>query len=224
MLESSAMGIAMQIGLTGDVGSGKSSVRRWLEARGASSLDLDRVAGALLDRSPQRDAVLRAFGAGMLGADGRIDRPALARRVFAEPGQLERLEGILHPSVWREVEAWLAEQGGRLAVVEGIKLVETGMHRRIGALWLLACAPAERRRRLLDRGWDNAEVARRMAARTAFAPRLAVAAVVIDNSGAWSSTERQLERALERQVGEPRPPFRAGQTVAGPDSMPGVLS
>ncbi|MCB0215701.1 MAG: dephospho-CoA kinase [Caldilineae bacterium] len=218
------MGSERRIGLTGDVGSGKSSVRRWLEARGAGSLDLDRVARALLEQAPQRERVRQAFGDGVLDADGHIDRAALARRVFAEPRLLQLLEAIVHPMVEREVEAWLAAQASQLAVIEGIKLVETGMHPRFTALWLVTCAPDERRRRLLERGWDEAEVARRMAAATAFAPRLAAATAVIDNSGAWSATERQLERALARFLQRPPSLPEAEWTARRPDSAPTMLS
>ncbi len=192
-------GDRIRLGLTGDVGSGKSSLRRWLTAAGAATLDADDVAREVLERPAIARQVITRFGSGVADEGGGIDRAALARRVFDDPPALARLESIMHPPIARTVGDWLERQGAGLAVVEAVKLVESGMYLDLDRTWLVICAPSERRRRLRDRGWDDAEIQRRMRAATPLAPRLAAADAVIDNSGPWSHTERQL-RALWRQL------------------------
>jgi dephospho-CoA kinase len=199
--------VAWVIGLTGAVGVGKSSVLAWLAAAGAATLDADAVVHRLLaeDRSLIQ-AVARAFGPGLVGAAG-VDRAALAARVFRDESALAVLEELVHPAVSREVDAWLAAQpeAEGLAVIEAIKLLEGGLASRLDAVWLVTCEAARRRERLLGRGWSAGEIERRMAAGPPLAARLARADVVIDNSGAWAATERQLGLAWARAITARRP-------------------
>jgi dephospho-CoA kinase len=189
---------ATVIGLTGDVGSGKTAVRRWLEDRGAAALDADEVVHRLLDGDAAlRRAVAARFGGAVL-ADGRVDRAALARQVFGDPAALADLEAILHPPVLAAVADWLARVTRAVAVVEAVKLVEAGLDAAVGQVWLVVCARGVRRLRLVARGWSAAEAERRMAAGTALAPRLARADVVVDNGGPWPATEAQLSVAWRR--------------------------
>ncbi len=188
------------IGLTGDVGAGKTEVRRWLQGRGAAALDADLVVHRLLaEDSGVMAAVAARFGA-EVAPGGRIDRAALAGRVFQDGGALADLETMLYPSVLATVRAWVAEVTAGVAVVEAVKLVESGLDVGLGQVWLVTCARAIRRQRLVARGWSLAEAERRMAARTALAPRLARADVVVDNGGSWDATARQLAVAWRRLV------------------------
>lgn len=182
------------IGLTGDVGSGKSSVLAWMAARGAATLDADAVVHQLLAEEPALiSAVAERFGAGLRGDRG-IDRAALARIVFARAEDLRDLEAILHPAVAERVAAWLAARHAPVAVVEAVKLVESGLHRAFDRLWLVVCDARVRRERLAGpRGWSPEAIEARLAAAPPLAPRLALADRVIDNSGGRRATERQLE-------------------------------
>lgn len=183
------------VGLTGDVGGGKSTVRAWLADRGAAVLDADEVVHRLLARD---DAVIAAvagrFGAGMVGPPG-VDRPALAAVVFADPGALAALEALLHPAVLAAVRAWLAAARADVAVVEAVKLVEGGLANEVDRVWLVTCTAAERALRLRGRGWSAEQIARRLAAAPPPGPRLARADVVLDNSGPWVATQAQLRAA-----------------------------
>ncbi len=191
------MSIRLALGLTGDVGAGKSRVLAWLVGRGASGLDADGLVHQLLR---QDAAVIRAvrarFGEGVLGQDG-INRDRLAAIVFEDPEALADLERIVHPAVIDRVRQWLSEQAAPVAVIEAAKLIESGFHRELDRVWLVTCPAHIRRQRLLERGWLSAEVARRMAASPPLAPRLAAADLVIDNGGPWTDTERQLEAAWQ---------------------------
>jgi len=187
----------MLIGLTGDVGAGKSTVAAWLGGRGAAVCDADRlVHGLLAGQGPIVDAVAAAFGPAVRGDNG-IDRAALARAAFADAEALRRLEQIVHPAVIAAVEAWLADQEGGIAVIEAVRLVESGMAPRCDAVWLVIADRAVRRARVAGRGWSPSEIGRRMAAATPLDQRLAASDVVIDNSGPWLATLAQLERAWQ---------------------------
>lgn len=203
------------IGLTGDVGAGKSTVRRWLEAKGVAALDADAVVHTLLgDGGEARRAVMERFGDTVVAPDGGIDRAALARVVFGDAAALADLEAILHPLVRARTRTWLASCGAEVAVVEAVKLVEGGLAAQCDAVWLVLAASHRRAERIRVRGWDDAETARRMAAATPLSPRLAMATEVIDNTGTPEATAAQLEAAWRRlelrraQVGQ-RPPAQS---------------
>lgn len=169
----------------------------WLAERGAATLDADEVVHRLLaeDASIVADVSSR-FGDGVVEPDGAsISREALARVVFSDPDALISLEEIVHPAVSAAVDAWLAEIEASVAAVEAVKLIEGGMHTRFDMVWLVACDRSERRRRLCARGWSAEDAARRIDASPALGPQLAVADVVIDNTGSRDATHRQLDRA-----------------------------
>lgn len=187
------------IGLTGDVGAGKSTVRRWLEARGAAALDADAVVHELLaPGGPAVEAVVAAFGAAVRSGDGGVDRPALAARVFGDAEALGVLEALLHPLVAERTARWLAACTADVAVVEAVKLIESGMAARCDAVWLVVADRRARAERIRVRGWDGAEIERRLRAEAPFAPRLAVATEVIDNTGPAEATAAQLAAAWSR--------------------------
>ncbi|MBK7779386.1 MAG: dephospho-CoA kinase [Ardenticatenia bacterium] len=191
------MNPSCRIGLTGDVGSGKSKVLGWLAGRGAAVLDADQVVHRLLaEDEATMAAVGRRFSPAVLGAGGAIDRAALAAEVFQNDEARRDLEAILHPAVRAWIGAWMDRQTAPLQVVEAIYLVGSPLAERFEQIWLVVADSEERRKRLASRGWSREAIAARMAAAPPLAPRLAAATQVIDNSGAWAATDTQLERAL----------------------------
>lgn len=192
----------LRIGLTGDVGSGKSSVRRWLAQQGAATVDADAVVHALLaEEQGLIERISARFGRAVLQAEGGVDRRALAAEVFGDAAARAWLEGLLHPAVRERIRAWLAEQAADLQVVEAIYLLDSPLAALLDEIWLVTADREARRLRLAERGWDAAAIAARMAAAPALAPRLAAADRVIDNSGPWAATEAQLRRALAQAKG-----------------------
>jgi len=194
------------LGVTGDVGSGKSTVLSWLVGRGAVTLDADRVVAELLARDGHIGRrVEERFGPGVRASGGGIDHARLAAIVFGDAGALRDLERVVHPAVRVAVERWLAaaepgvERG--VAAVEAVKLVESGLHERMDALWLVLCDRAERRLRLRARGWSRRDVDRRLEASGPLAPKLALASAVIDNSGSQRALDAQLQVAWRRLAG-----------------------
>ena len=181
------------IGLTGNLGCGKSTVARMLHDLGAAVIDADVVARQLRHNDAEvRSAIERRFGT--------IDAGALGRIVFHDPAALRELEAILHPRVRDEVRSRLAElEMGDVpvAVVEVIKLLESPLADRCDAIWVVRCATADAVARLAaSRGMSEAEARARMANQSSQDEKVAAADVVIDGSLPPSETRAQVEAAL----------------------------
>jgi dephospho-CoA kinase len=198
---------ALRIGLTGPIGCGKSTVAGWLAARGAVVVDADEEARAVTaPGEPAHAAILERFGDAVRAPDGSLDRAALARVVFADPGALADLEAIVHPAVRPRILAAIgaADAAGVPAVaVEAIKLVEGGLATLCDEVWLVTCGPAAQRARLAARGMAQADAERRIAAQGDWAERVmhVRGVVVIDSSGSRDETEATVDAAYRRALG-----------------------
>jgi dephospho-CoA kinase len=189
------------IGLTGGVATGKSTVARLLRERGVPVVDADAAARAVLEPGqPALADVVRAFGPSVLGADGRLDRPAMRARIIADPATRRTLEAITHPAIAARVRAELASlaaDGHALAFVEAALMVETGSYRLYDAVWVVTCAPATQLARLMTRdGADEAGARGLIAAQLPLAAKEAVAEVLLRNDGSEADLTVAVERAL----------------------------
>ncbi|MDQ4070693.1 MAG: dephospho-CoA kinase [Actinomycetota bacterium] len=202
----SALGMLV-VGLTGGIGSGKSTVAGLLAARGAVVVDADRLAREVVAQgTPGYDTVVARFGSGVVAADGSLDRRALAGLVFDDPAARADLNAVIHPAVRAAIDRLLAELAGTDAVVvlEIPLLVESGRSYGESAVIVVDCPEDVAVRRLVEgRGMDEADARRRMAAQASRADRLAVADVVLDNSGSRADLERQVDELWSR-LGEQR--------------------
>lgn len=183
MSEKDAM---FKIGLTGGIGSGKSSVARWLAEWGAAVIDTDDVAHSLTAPGGAAIADIRAhFGAQAIAADGAMDRSWMRERVFAAPEARRELEAILHPLIGRETEARAAAATGLYRVYVVPLLVESGRWRnRVDRICVVDCDPATQIARVVLRSGLTEDTIRRiMAAQASRDDRLAAADDVIDNGG-----------------------------------------
>jgi dephospho-CoA kinase len=186
------------VGLTGGIGSGKSTVAAGLAARGAVVVDADRLAReAVAVGTPGYQAVVDRFGEGVVAADGSLDRAGLADVVFDDPEALADLNAIVHPLVREAIDRRLAElEGSAAVVVLAIPLlVESGRDYGQSAVIVVDCPEEVALHRLVDaRGMDAADARRRMAAQASRPDRLAAADLVVDNSGSIEYLEAQVDR------------------------------
>ncbi len=187
------------VGLTGGIGSGKTTVARMLEARGAVVFDADLLAReAVAPGTPGYERVLERFGDTVLTPAGDIDREALAEVVFADAQARRDLEAIVHPEVRRLFAEGIERYEGTDAVVvfSAPLLVETGMHTAFQVLIVVATSVRTQVERLLrDRGLAEEEARRRIAAQLPLEDKAAVADILLDNEGTLDELEGQVERA-----------------------------
>ena len=192
-----------KVGLTGGIGSGKSTVARMLGGAGFAVVDADQVARDIMDPgSPVLEEVAAAFGADLIGDDGVLDRGELARRAFATTEDTQRLNAITHPAIRAESERRFAaaEEAGEQAVIYDMPLlVDLGLNQDMDLTVVVDVDKEERIRRLVDkRGLDEADARARMAQQIDDATRLAAADVVIDNNGPLDALEPQVAALIKK--------------------------
>lgn len=184
------------VGLTGGIGSGKSTVSAMLAELGAVVVDADAITRSLqVPGTAVFDAMVERFGPGIVAADGSLDRAAVAAIVFTDEEARKDLEGIVHPAVGAEMLRLLQEQAGtdRIVVYDVPLLVESG-RTGYGAVIVVDVDPEIAIRRLVERrGMDEVDARNRIANQAPRDQRLAVADKVIDNSGTIEDLQRQVE-------------------------------
>lgn len=187
------------IGITGGVGAGKSRVLSFLEREyGALVIQADQVAKALEEPGAEGYRQLcEAFGTGILGPDGSIDKQALAARIFSDPAALQTVNQIIHPLTWQEIRRQIAASERELVVVEAA-LFDERSKAICEELWFVDAPEAVRAARLLEHRGYSLEKSRKMMenqpSRDAF---LALSDRVIDNGGTAEETKQQLRQLLE---------------------------
>ncbi|WP_141276662.1 dephospho-CoA kinase [Pseudonocardia hydrocarbonoxydans] len=217
----------LRVGLTGGIGSGKSTVARRLVERGAVLVDSDAIAREVVAAGTDGlAAVVEAFGDGVLTADGELDRPALASLVFGDADARARLNAVVHPRVRERSDALIAQAPDGAIVVQDIPLLVEGAMGPLFPLVIVVHAEAEERvRRLVgQRGMPEADARSRIAAQADDDARRAAADVWLDNGGApgdlvaavdalWDTRLVPFEAHLRR--GEPAGPRPAA--IVPPD-------
>jgi len=182
------------IGLTGGIGSGKSTVSGYLRELGATVVDSDEGARAVVEPgTPGFDRVVAEFGPGVV-REGRLDRPKLAEIVFHDPAALARLNAIVHPLVREWSAARLAEaaEAGAEVVVQDIPLLfESGIEGLFAATILVWVPPGVQVRRLIERGMSEDDARARIANQLPIDAKREKATYVIDNSGSREETRAQ---------------------------------
>ncbi|HEY1351908.1 MAG TPA: dephospho-CoA kinase [Ktedonobacteraceae bacterium] len=190
------------IGITGNIACGKTAVGHMLLELGAEKyIDADTLVHRLyLSGQPIAREVAQVFGAGVMAADGSVDRQALGNLVFADAQALRRLESIVHPAVGRAiVEALASLSPGALAVIDAVKLLEGGAAALCQSIWLVVCPEEQELARLIARnGLSEQEARARVQAQPAVERRLPLVDEVIENGGSLAATRQQVEAALRR--------------------------
>jgi dephospho-CoA kinase len=192
------MATGLRIGLTGGIGSGKSTVARRLGALGAHVVDTDALAHALTaPGGAAMPAIAAAFGADMVGADDAMDRVRMRALVFARPAERKRLEAILHPMIAAATQAEAARAAPGQALVFDVPLLaeSTTWRARVDRVLVVDCSAATQVARVTARsGWTAEAVERTIAQQATRAQRRAIADAVIVNE---TLTPAELEAEVD---------------------------
>ncbi|HUI81232.1 MAG TPA: dephospho-CoA kinase [Bryobacteraceae bacterium] len=193
----------LRVGLTGGLACGKSFVGQALAGYGCLLIEADELGHEVLSRGGEAyEPVIQAFGGGIVGADGQIDRRRLAATVFGDVEALKRLNALVHPVVVRREEQTIAAFGARephgIAVVEGAILIETGSYKRFDRLILVVCSPEQQLERAMRRdGAVESDVRARLRNQMSLEEKRKFADFVIDTSHDKEDTLRQARTVYE---------------------------
>ncbi len=198
--------VAPVVGLTGGIGAGKSTVASHLAELGAKVIDADRIGHQAYRPGSEGFArVVEAFGPGVVGADGAIDRRALGALVFADPAARARLDALVHPliaaEVGRRIAAARAEGFARPLVVEAAILLEAGWSPLVDRVWVVSTRRENAIARVMAaRGMTRAEVERRLDAQMSDVERRRHADLVLENDGSPAALRAAVEAAWRSLV------------------------
>lgn len=195
------------IGLTGGIASGKSTVSAELRRQGVPIFDADQNArDAVAKGSKGLALVAEAFGSEYLTDAGELNRPKVSELVFHDKQALKTLEGILHKIVWENAESFLKTQrelGAKIAVLDVPLLIETGWHKQVDKVWLVAVSRQQQiERAMLRSGMTEAEVVARINVQMSLEEKRKYADVVLDNSGSLEQTLAQVQGELKKLLGD----------------------
>ncbi len=198
------------VGLTGGIATGKSTVAAMFAARGAAIVDADRIAHALQEPGQHcHRQIVDAFGVGILDGMGRIDRRRLGASVFADTSARQRLEAIMHPAILEtcENEIHAAEAAGRrICIVDAALILEAGRRDQFHRIVVVAAPEDVQVERLVhSRGLTPDEARQRLSSQWTTAAKVALADIVIDNSGDLAATEEQVARVYSALEAIPAP-------------------
>lgn len=191
------------VGLTGGIGSGKSTVAARFDTLGGHVIDADQVAREIVrPGEPALDDLVERFGPDILTDEGTLDRPAVAAIVFGDEAARRDLNAITHPRIRARIAAEVVEHAraeahearDRVVIVDHPLLVETGQTEDFPAVVVVVAPPAIRLARLVERGVDASDARARMAAQASDEERRAAATHVIDNGGDLVSLHAQVDQ------------------------------
>lgn len=190
-------------GITGNIGSGKSTVARMFEELGARTIDADEVARAVVEPGePAWKEIVNEFGSDVLEAGGGINRKRLAEIVFSDEARRGRLNDITHPRIKERIKGQLSDyekRGASVAMVEATLIVERGGLRSLidGLIVVTADEETQIERLVREKGYTRDEAAARLGAQMPAGEKIKHGDYVIDNSGTLEDTRRRVEKVWE---------------------------
>lgn len=190
------------IGLTGNISTGKSVVRKMLEHLGAYGIDADGLSHrATAKGAPGYQATIDVFGKWILAPDGEIDRSKLGKLTFNDPEAMGRLEAIVHPLVLQAIDVMVTRATQRVIVIEAIKLLETDLHSACDTIWVVNVPEDLQVKRIIEkRHLTPEEAIQRVKFQAPQQAKLAAAHTIIQNFGAFEDTWKQVVAEWKKVV------------------------
>jgi dephospho-CoA kinase len=191
----------MLIGLTGQIGAGKSTVAAILKAHGAIIIDADRIGKQVVDQSaPLRNQLARHFGKDILTPKGNLRRKKLAELAFATPDGKQALDNLVHPYLLRELRSHVkrAFRRGELVVIDAALLLNWDLDREVDETWVVTATQSNRFARLTARGISLSDARARQKAQLPLAMYRSRATRLISNNGTLAELERKVLELLRR--------------------------
>lgn len=187
------------IGLTGNIGTGKSAIMKVAAARGALTIDADKVVHSIQENNTDiQKKIGEAFGADVLRPNGKIDRSVLGSIVFSDPAKMADLEAIIHPQVREDIGNLVRSATEPLVMIEAIKLLEGPLKELCSEIWVANCGKMRQLQRLIiARGMGEDEAFERVMAQSPQADKVAQATAVIDTTGTLAGTKAQVNQLLD---------------------------
>ncbi|MCX5829909.1 MAG: dephospho-CoA kinase [Deltaproteobacteria bacterium] len=188
----------LNVGLTGGIASGKSTVAAMLVEKGAFHIDFDILAhGVEKPDMPSWRAIIDAFGPEIRNGDGTINRTRLGAIVFADQKKMAQLNAIVHPAVFtawrRQLEEIKKEKADAIVLSDVPLLIEAGMKQMVDVVLLVYISPEEQLRRLVTRnGYTREEALSRLSAQMPIQDKLALADLIVNNEGSRNETQKQV--------------------------------
>lgn len=192
------------IGLTGNIATGKSMVRRMLEHLGAYTIDADALSHRVIFKgAPGYQPVLDKFGTWLLDKDGQINREKLGKLVFSDGQALAQLEDIIHPYVNQAVNLLASRASQQVIVIEAIKLLESSLRNQCDTIWVTDATQEVQVERLVrKRGMKREDALQRIHSQSAQKEKLASAKVIISNNGSFDDLWKQVNEAWKKLLPE----------------------
>ena len=195
------------IGLTGNIATGKSVVRRMLEHLGAYTIDADALSHRVISKgAPGYQPVLDTFGKWLLDSDGQINRTKLGHLVFADQDALSQLEGIIHPFVRQAIDILVRRATQKVIVIEAIKLLESEIRSQCDTIWVTDAPQQVQVERLMrKRNMSPDEALQRVQVQSAQKEKVDAANVVVTNNGSYDDLWKQVNEAWKQTIPMPEP-------------------
>jgi dephospho-CoA kinase len=194
----------LKVGLTGGIGTGKSTVGRMFVDLGCHLIESDAITRSLFEPGQAVNrAVAAAFGPAVVGPEGRINRAVLGELVFHDSALRHKLNSIVHPAIIQHQAEWLksvkSQDPHAVAIVEAALMVEVGTYKNYDKLIVVTCTPEIQRERLKERtGLSEEQIDARIGSQMPLAEKVKYADFVIDNSGDLEQTQNQVQRIHAR--------------------------
>lgn len=187
------------IGLTGNIATGKSVVRKMLQHSGAYTIDADQLAHqAMMPGAPAYKPIVATFGQFIVGADKRINRQMLGQMVFGNPEAMKKLEAITHPIIRQAVDALVKRSKQRVIVIEAIKLLDGDLKDWVDSVWVVNASKASQYKRLVgQRKMSEADAKQRILSQSPQENKVKQANVVIQNDSDVEKTWKQVQLQWE---------------------------